>query len=107
MSKNAGRIPHGRGSLCPKSERVGPDACSQGPPGAGRRHAGKYREWTLSRQRGGGGGNATPLPTGSGYANANRLPRHQIAVFVGKLIAAVFRLRNNPLHEPDRFTIID
>ncbi len=36
---------------------------AQGSPGAGKRHAGKYGEWTPSRQQGGGGGNATPLPT--------------------------------------------
>src|SRR5262249_30823208 len=39
------------------------DAHSQGPPGVGKRHAGKYRERTLFRQRGGGGSNASPLPT--------------------------------------------
>jgi len=37
-------------------------AC-EGSPGAGNPHAGKYSELTLSRQRGGGGLTATPLPT--------------------------------------------
>jgi hypothetical protein len=37
-----------------------------GSPGAGKLHAGKYRELTLSRQRGEGGGNATLLPTRTG-----------------------------------------
>jgi prepilin-type processing-associated H-X9-DG protein len=36
-----------------------------GSPGAGNLHAGKYRELTLSRQRGESGGNATLLPTGT------------------------------------------
>src|SRR6266853_3247235 len=35
----------------------------QGSPGARKRHTGKYGELTPSRQRGGGGGNASPLPT--------------------------------------------
>jgi len=34
-----------------------------GSPGAGKPHAGKYRELTLSRQRGGSGPTASPLPT--------------------------------------------
>jgi hypothetical protein len=35
----------------------------RGSPGARKGHAGKYGEWTPLRQRGGSGGNASPLPT--------------------------------------------
>lgn len=34
-----------------------------GSPGVRKMHAGKYEESTSSRQRGGGGFTATPLPT--------------------------------------------
>ena len=61
--RTADELPRG-GSLCPKSELAARDKRRQrGSPGVGNRHAGKYREWTLSRQRGGSGANATPLPT--------------------------------------------
>ena len=77
-------FPTAWGSLCPKSERVRLDACSQGSPGVGKRHAGKYREWTLLRQRGGGGGNATPLPTpGVGISDAP-VPTYRCVVFGGR-----------------------
>src|SRR3974390_2288017 len=54
---------HRVGSLCPNSERVTrAKRHARESPGAGKQHAGKYGEWTPSRQRGGGGVTATPLP---------------------------------------------
>src|SRR6266481_7088269 len=50
-------------SLCPYRSAERGYAHAQGSPGARKRHAGKYGESTPSRQRGGGGGNASPLPT--------------------------------------------
>src|SRR5207247_2619793 len=52
-------------SLCPSRSAERGYAPAQGSPGARKRHAGKYGESTPSRQRGGGGGNASPLPTRS------------------------------------------
>src|SRR5437762_12499924 len=70
MSKNDGRTPYGRvHSVQIRSPRQGTGR-RQGSPGVGNQHAGKYREWTLSRQRGGSGGNASPLP-----ARSFRAPR--------------------------------
>jgi group II intron reverse transcriptase/maturase len=67
MSKNGGRTPPRTGFTL--SQRSGrrwrpPRA---GVAGARKGHAGKYGEWTPLRQRGGSGGNTTPLPT-----NGNR-----------------------------------
>jgi hypothetical protein len=62
MSKNVGRTPHG--GFTRSKIGAGDGGCRRrwGSPGVGNRHAGKYREWTLLRQRGGSGGDATPLP---------------------------------------------
>ena len=63
MPKNGGRTPHGRvHSVQIRSPRQGIGR-RRGSPGVGNLHAGKYRERTLSRQRGGSGANASPLPT--------------------------------------------
>src|SRR5271169_2789594 len=67
MSKNGGRTPHGAFTLSEIGARDGGCPRGRGSPGVGNRHAGKYREWTLLRQRGGGGGNATPLPTAARF----------------------------------------
>jgi len=76
-----------------------------GSPGARNPHAGKYEESTSSRQRGGSGGNATPLPTEFGRF-ARQSQRDCNRSSPGLRERATLGLRPNKFINPERVACI-